>query len=474
MDPLSVSASIVALLQLSSTVINYLSDVKGGPKELQRIRLEISSILSLLITLQDQADQATAGDACSSTLRSLNVPNGPFQQFHSALERLASRLAPVEGWEKVGKAFKWPFEKEEMRDILNIVERLKTFLTLARQNDHIALSRATKTQIEIMTAEMSETSAGVNRLNIDQRYKDIHRWFSAPDPSSNYNRALQDRHAMTGNWFLESRAYLDWLLESGSFLWLHGIPGCGKTVLSATIIQNALEYCGNRPNSVVLYFFFDFNDAQKQQHKQMIRSLLSQLFSFCATVPPFLDELYSSSVDGARQPSLGKLLSAMYGMMATFAETYIILDALDECENRSELLTDLEKIRTWNDVKCHILVTSRRENDIEDRLISSISEEQAVCIQSALIDADIRRYIRERLQTDRRLKRWQKQRSEIENALMKKANGMYAGQFILFCQSGFVLMSLKGFDGPHVNWMHYAAVAAFFSLEKPWYRCQIH
>ena len=78
MDPLSVSASIVALLQLSSTVIKYLSDVKGGPKELQRIRLEISSILSLLITLQDQADHPTAGDACSSTLRSLNVPNGPF------------------------------------------------------------------------------------------------------------------------------------------------------------------------------------------------------------------------------------------------------------------------------------------------------------------------------------------------------------------------------------------------------------
>lgn len=41
MDPLSISASIIALLQLSSTIIGYLSDVKGGPKELQKIRLEI-------------------------------------------------------------------------------------------------------------------------------------------------------------------------------------------------------------------------------------------------------------------------------------------------------------------------------------------------------------------------------------------------------------------------------------------------
>ena len=58
MDPLSGSASIVALLQLTSTVIKYLSDVRDGPKELQRIRLEVSSILSILIILQGRAVQA--------------------------------------------------------------------------------------------------------------------------------------------------------------------------------------------------------------------------------------------------------------------------------------------------------------------------------------------------------------------------------------------------------------------------------
>ena len=173
----------------------------------------------------------------------------------------------------------------------------------------------------------------------------------------------------------------------------------------------------------------------------MIRSLLSQLFSFCATVPSLLDEPYSSCVDGQRQLSLENLRSAMYRMMTAFEETYIILDALDECENRSKVLTDLEKIRTWNGVKCRILVTSRREKDIEDHLISSISEEQAVCIQGALIDADIWRYVRERLQTDRRLKRWQKEQSQIEDALMQKANRMYAEQFILFRQAGLALMS---------------------------------
>lgn len=53
MNPLSVLANIVALLQLTSTIINYLSDVRSDPKELQRIRLEVSSVLNILFMLQD-------------------------------------------------------------------------------------------------------------------------------------------------------------------------------------------------------------------------------------------------------------------------------------------------------------------------------------------------------------------------------------------------------------------------------------
>ena len=443
MDPLSVSASIVALLQLSSTVINYLSDVKGGPKDLQSIRLEISSILSLLITLQDQADQATAGDACSSTMRSFNVPNGPFQQFHSVLERLASRLAPVEGWKKVGKAFKWPFEKEEMSDILNTIERLKTLLSLARQNDHIALSKATKIEIDSMNAEVNEISTGVSKLQIGPIYNDIRRWLSAPDPSSNYNRALKDRYVTTGDWFLKSKAYQDWLSKTYSLLWLHGIPGCGKTVLSSTIIQNTFEYCECQTNSVVLYFYFDFNCFQKQQHGQMVRSLVSQLLSYDHTVPSKLGELYSSCMSGERQPSLENLLATLHQMMTAFGQVYVVLDALDECEDISEALTTIEKFRSWKDVRYSILVMSRLEKDIEDSFMSSSGAAETVRLQSALVDADIRRYIGERLRTDRRLKRWHKEQLEIENALMRQANGMYADSVSCVYPSEFALISLQ-------------------------------
>ena len=73
-----------------------------------------------------------------------------------------------------------------------------------------------------------------------------------------------------------------------------------------------------------------------------------------------------------------------------------------------------------------MLVMSRREKDIEDGLKSLVKEAGALCIQSALVNADIRQYVHDRLRTDPKLKRWQKEHSDIEDTLMHKADGMYA------------------------------------------------
>ena len=427
MDPLSVSASIVALLQLTSTILGYLSDVKEGPKELQRIWLEISSVLTILIMLQDQADQSEENDSFSSTLRSLNMPDGPFTQFHATMERLSSKLAPVEGWRKIRKAFKWQIEKEEIYEILNTIERHKSLFSLARQNDHIALSKAIGVEIETIQKGFNEIGLGVTNLRIDRRQNEIRQWLSAPDPSSNYNKALNDRYANTGDWFLTTNAYSNWLSMPGSFLWLYGIPGCGKTILSSTIIQNTMAYCRHRTNSTVLYFYFDFNDVEKQRQEKMIRSLIIQLFSQCVCMPQALESLYSSCMNGESRPLYSSLLAILRQMMGQLEETYLIIDALDECLERQELLASIQELIGWKNRNLHILTTSRREKDIEDSMDSFNNNQGRICLQSILVSNDIRVYIHDRLQTDPTLRRWQKQpkvQQEIEDTLMGKADGM--------------------------------------------------
>lgn len=429
MDPLSISASIVALIQLSSTVIGYLSDVKDSHKEQQKIRLELCNTLPMLSILQDQAQQAEDGDEWSSTLLSLSAADGPIQQFQQALERLEHKLAPAKGVKKVGKAFIWPFEKAEIQGILSTIERQKLLFSLARQNDHIALTRAIKGDVEAIHTKIDVISAGVAGLQCSENHDKIRKWLAGPDPSSNYNNALTKRHGGTGRWLIRNDVFRRWKQDSGSgsMIWLYGIPGCGKTILCSTILEHILQSYASTPHIAVLYFFFDFNDPDKQRHENMIRSLLGQISLHCVNLPPVLEELYSSCLNGERKPNFEAVLKTFHQLATAFKKTFIVLDALDECNHRSELLASIEELISWDDTDLRVLVTSRKEKDIEDSILPLTKDEARVRIQSALVDADICAYVHDQLQTNRKLQRWQRRpevQMEIETTLMEKANGM--------------------------------------------------
>lgn len=77
----------------------------------------------------------------------------------------------------------------------------------------------------------------------------------------NYQNALKQRYAETGRWLLESKNYLKWKEEGKTSIWLHGIPGCGKTILSSTVIEDVPRFCENDPGKVIVYFYFDFSEA---------------------------------------------------------------------------------------------------------------------------------------------------------------------------------------------------------------------
>ena len=114
--------------------------------------------------------------------------------------------------------------------------------------------------------------------------------------------------------------------------------------------------------------------------------------------------------------------------MKAASEVFLILDALDECEIRDELLECLSEIAKWKEENLHLLVTSRKEPDIDERLSDLIADNKIISIQSSLVKNDICAYVRDRLQTDRKLKRWRNDmdiQREIEATLMGKANGMY-------------------------------------------------
>ena len=252
------------------------------------------------------------------------------------------------------------------------------------------------------------------------------KWLSAPDPSSNHNEACAKRKATTGDWFIQSINFAKWKEGRDSLLWLYGIPGCGKTILCSTVIEDVLLKSPLAVKKAVAYFYFDFRNTECQ-HEGMIRSIISQLATQCTSQPNPLESLYSSCGNGTRQPKLCDLRQTLRDLVQNFHDTFVIVDALDECKEREQLLDDIRDFVEWQLRGLHILVTSRREGDIKVRLDSLLDEDQNIDIQSEVVDRDIRIYVREILQSAQGLRRWRNKplvQEEIERALTENANGM--------------------------------------------------
>jgi len=270
----------------------------------------------------------------------------------------------------------------------------------------------------------------VTNLAADHRRGKMESWLSPPDPSENYNKALKQRHKHSGLWFLQSETFTKWNKRRNSFLWLYGIPGCGKTILSSAIIKT-LD-CMLLPSQPLLYFYFDFNDSRKQELDSMVRSLIIQLYSKLGNTSKELDSLITSHGNGCRQPSLESLCGAFLQMIDQVEEVWIVLDALDECITRRGSPTEgvvswIREVLNSEQRNVHLLVTSRPEQDIESGIIDFTHRDEIVPIQSSLISEDIRAYIHTRVREDNRLKRWRSQpevQNEIETRLMEKADGM--------------------------------------------------
>jgi ankyrin repeat domain-containing protein 50 len=178
--------------------------------------------------------------------------------------------------------------------------------------------------------------------------------------------------------------------------------------------------CSRDPSLALAYFYFDMNDQSKQLVHGLISSLVQQFFRMCTVIPEGFEALRSDCGDGL--PSRMSLMKVLREILSVFNHAYIILDALDECAERDDLLLFLRDITNWH-LNTHILVTSRCNAVILKFLVPRITH--SINLGSAPVDTDIRLWVHEQLQEDNRLRRWAPDvKEEIEASLMKGANGM--------------------------------------------------
>ena len=135
MDPLSVTASIIAVVELTSVIIGCLSNVKNASKDFAQCAIEVSNVSSLLMALMYHLNKESSNDGWYTEVQALAATNGPIDQYKSSLEQLQSKFTPSTGLTKIGSSLTWKLSREEVTSILTRTERLKLLIQIALEID---------------------------------------------------------------------------------------------------------------------------------------------------------------------------------------------------------------------------------------------------------------------------------------------------------------------------------------------------
>lgn len=228
---------------------------------------------------------------------------------------------------------------------------------------------------------------------------------------------------MTGNWFLGSEEFKSWLEHTNGIFWLYGIPGCGKTVLCSSVIEHVKALCSRDSTNGYAYYYFDFNDERKQGLEGLLRSILAQLSGQKVKFPEEIQRLHDESTRHQQQPNLSSLIETFFFLIGRFRRVYLVIDALDECTEREDLLNFINEVANQKAGNASILVASRKEQDFVAGL-EGITK-NSLCVQDAPTEDDIRLFIQKRLMRDLKLKkRPEPVKREIEQSLVDGAHGM--------------------------------------------------
>jgi NACHT domain len=174
------------------------------------------------------------------------------------------------------------------------------------------------------------------------------------------NGTRQDTLEFVSNWLMAPS-------DDQNILWLHGVPGCGKSTISTTIAQYFRDL-----GRLGAFLFFNRNNVSDETNT-VIRTLSYQLASFdpvinaavCAQIernPTIVDApLHDQFVQLLQEP-----LHSHPGLNGQ-GPVVIIFDALDECgdpESREKILTILSLEFAKLPPVFRFFITSRAEIDI--------------------------------------------------------------------------------------------------------------
>ncbi|KAF5534325.1 ankyrin repeat [Fusarium napiforme] len=413
MDPLSLAASIAGLVSLGDIVfkyaLRYCKSVKDAPKEVNDLLNEIKDLTLLLHNLSMVAyDHGLQTQTNPQNPATAHKPHHlhECQQLLNQLEDGLSKFEQKSGLDKVQSRLKWPFTTSATKEMLQAIGRHKQTINIALGADsltklQICLSRHDETLKEIreLKVEVRKIQDIETKITLSQKRREVLSTFTKANPRLEFDNNKELRYPMTALWLTEGREFAEWLSNDEARIWCSGIPGAGKSVIAAAIIDVCLQRLLTSPNT-----------AHESAYK-ILEAYHEELH------PP-------NQLPG--QLKVRRLIKVLHEMCEIFDRVYLIVDGLDECGNNTrEAVDSLSKVSLQAAKKnINMALLSRDELLIREKI-----EQHFHWIEIEAHTEDVQLYVASEVdrlihEKELRLKDFSL-KDEIITELVKGAKGMF-------------------------------------------------
>jgi hypothetical protein len=452
MDPLSITASTIAIIQMSSSIVSYVNRAAGAPEQRKRLRDELRSCEFVVQRLSDQVSDAEESSTWLETIKVLEGLDSPLGRLRAAFLIVNTKLKPKKGLKYIASALKWPFEESDVNEIVSMIEREKNLLSLALANDSAKLIQEIKNTskennrylaelIESVKRGLDENGGtfaelkdslqyvqqGVDQLN--KRQEDHERlaildWLDPIDYTLQQSDFIHRRQAGTGEWLLRRPEYEEWLNTNGQTLFCPGIPGAGKTILTAIVVNHLAARFRHDHAVGIAYIYCDFKRRDEQKADALLANLVKQLCQERPDLQDYIKALYYNSMFQRIRPSFDEISKALQSVVALYSRVIIVVDALDECHESDGCRTRfLAEIFSLRDIfRANLFATSRFIPEITKKFEGKCSR----IVEISASNYDVRNYLDSHMfRLPGFVNRSLELQEEIKSEVIRSVQGMY-------------------------------------------------